>query len=205
MKGVEIMASTINVQRLVGWGMLTDTADGTTYEAEAHLFPEQLNLVRYTPRQVSAKQYGDGIEVNNYVAKDGGDLDITICSYEPGDNEFLFGESATTDGTTISTSDDVVPEICIAYAVQTKKNKQLLLNLYKFPKVTCIPSGEEAKQREGSNISFGTASIKASYAPLISSHAEKYERKGVDPVKDAEFIEKWFTQADFYTDDTETG
>lgn len=40
---------------------------------------------------------------------------------------------------------------------------------------------------------------KGTYSPLISSHADCYKRLGVDPVSDAEFIGKWFTDASFYT------
>ena len=58
-----------------------------------------------------------------------------------------------------------------------------------------LPEGEDAKQQEGSTISYGTATLKGSYAPLISSGDDCYKRYGVDPKKDSALIEKWFTEA----------
>ena len=85
----------------------------------------------------------------------------------------------------------------MAYCTERPDGK---LNLYKFPKVKFMPQGETADQKEGTKISYGNASIKGTYSPLLSSHADCYKRLGVDPsnVDDKAFIEKWFTEADFY-------
>lgn len=53
-------------------------------------------------------------------------------------------------------------------------------------------------QSELNKISYGNASIKGTYSPLLSSHADCYRRLGADPESDKEFIEKWFTEAAFY-------
>ncbi len=56
----------------------------------------------------------------------------------------------------------------------------------------------DANQKEGSKVSYGTASIKGTYSPLLSSHDDCYKRYGVDPTDDKDFIDSWFGTADFY-------
>lgn len=188
--------SFINVKRLAMWGLLTDDEAATTYDAETYEFGTSLMAAKYTPSVQTASQYGDGIKVEDYVAKDGGDIDITITGFKAGDSVFLFGETKTADGTEISSAADIVPYKCVAYMTERPDGK---VNLYKFPKVKFMPQGEDANQREGSKISYGTAALKGTYSPLISSQHDCYKRLGVDPTTDAEFVTKWFTTADFYT------
>lgn len=188
--------SFINVKRLVMWGLLTDDEAATTYDADPYEFGTSLMAAKYAPSIQTAPQYGDGIKVEDYVAKDGGDLDITITGFKAGDGVFLFGETKTADGTEISSAADIVPYRCVAYMTERPDGK---VNLYKFPKVKFMPQGEDANQREGSKISYGTAALKGTYSPLISTEADRCKRLGVDPKTDAEFIAKWFATADFYT------
>lgn len=191
--------SSINVKRLTMWKQLTDTDKATTYDVEARAFTNELNSMKYSPRVETAEQYGDGIKVEDYVAKDGGDIEAVIRGFREGDGAFLFGETETTaEKTTVSGSDDIVPYVCVAYATVRPDGK---MNLYKFPKVKWMPQGEEANQQEGSKVTYGTAQLKGTYSPLLSSHADSYKRYGVDPTADAEFITKWFTTADYYTAD----
>ena len=187
----------INVKRLVMWKQLTDDDSATTYDTTAYAFTKSTMSAKYTPRVETAEQYGDGIKVEDYVAKDGGDIEISLTGFKTGDGEYLFGETKTDEGTEVSGSDDVVPYQCVAYCTERGDGK---LNLYKFPKVKFMPQGETADQKEGTKISYGNASIKGTYSPLLSSHADCYKRLGADPsnVDDKAFIEKWFTEADFY-------
>lgn len=187
--------SSINVKRLVMFKQLTDSEAGTTYETEAHAFPNELNSAKYTPKMQTAEQYGDGVKAEDYVAKDGGTIDVTIRGYKPGDNAFLFGERQTAEGTEISSASDIVPHVCVAYMTERPDGK---VNLYKFPKVTWTPQGEDAKQREGTSVSYGTASMSGTYSPLISTGEDKYTRYGVDPKTENDFIEDWFAKPDFY-------
>ena len=194
--------SIINVKRLTMWHMTADSETATTYESTARKFIKQLTAARYTPKAETAEQYGDGVKVEDYVAKNGGDLDLTIRGFNNDDNEFLFGETLNSDGVNISNANDIVPYNCTAYMTERPDG---LVNLFKFPKVKYMPQGEDNKQREGTSISFGTASIKGTYSPLISSGDDCYKKYGVDPVVDAEFIESWFTSADFICTPVETG
>lgn len=185
--------SSINVKRLTMWTLTSDTAEGTTYGAEGREFTHQLNSARYVPKVQTAEQYGDGVKVEDYVAKDGGELDIVIRGFTDGDNEFLFGET-NKNGTSVSNTGDIVPYVCTAYATERPDGK---LNLFKFPKVKFMPQGEDSRQREGSTVNYGTANIKGTYSPLLSNGDDCYKRLAVDPETETELITKWFSEANY--------
>lgn len=191
--------SSINVKRLTMWKITKDDEKETTYDESPRVFPNQLNSAQYQPSMQTNAQYGDGVKVEDYVAKDGGTLNIVIRGFTDGDNEFLFGEK-TQNKISVSNADDVVPDLCVAYATERPDG---LLNLYKFPKVKFMPQGETANQREGSQVQYGTASIQGSYSPLLSNHDDVYKMYGVDPEADKEIIEKWFTTAEADTQASE--
>lgn len=197
-KATERRRSTINVARLTMWKQTSDTSDGTTYEETPRTWENSTANVKYTPKMQTNEQYGDGIKVEAFVAKDGGEIDVTVNGFGPGDGAYLFGET-NKNGTEISGASDIVPNVCMAYYTKRTDGK---LNLYKFPKVTFYPEGEDAKQQEGSNINFTTANLKGTYMPLISTQNDCYKRYGVDPDTDKELIEKWFAQADYYGEET---
>lgn len=190
--------STVNVARLTMWGMTQDTSEGTTYEETAHTWENSLANVKYTPKMQTNEQYGDGIKVEAFVAKDGGEIDITVNGFSDGDGQFLFGEQ-TKKGSAVSGADDIVPNVCVAYYTKRTDGK---INLYKFPKTTFYPEGEDSKQQEGTTVNYGTANLKGTYFPLISTREDSYKRYGVDPETDKELIEKWFSQADYYGEET---
>ena len=195
--------SSINVKRLVMWKQLTDSEAATTYDSEAYAFTNELNSAKYTPKVETAEQYGDGVKVEDYVAKDGGDIEVVIRGFKQGDESYLFGEKETTaEKTSVSGSDDIVPYVCVAYLTERPDGK---VNLYKFPKVKFMPQGEDSQQKEGTKISYTTANIKGTYSPLLSSHADCYKCRGVDPDKQADLITNWFTTAEYYTADTVGG
>ncbi len=143
----------------------------------------------------TAEQYGDGVKVEDYVAKDGGDIESVIRAFSTDDEQFMFGETATSGGTIVSGSDDIVPYVAVAVMTERADG---LVNLYKFPKVKWTPQGEDNKQREGTSIAYGTAIIKGVYSPLLSSLKDCYKRRGLNPKTDGEFITKWFTEAAFH-------
>ena len=190
--------SSVNVKRLTMFHMLTDSESGTTYDSSPYTFPNELNSAKNKPKVATASQYGDGVKVEDHVAKDGGTLDVVIRGYKPGDSVFLFGETDD-NGTEVSNADDIVPYVLVAYHTVRADGKY---NLYKYPKVKWMPQGETANQQEGSTVNYGTASLQGTYSSLLSSGDDKYTKYGVDPDKDSAFIEKWFTEAAFYKEDS---
>lgn len=192
--------STINVERLVMWKLTSDTNAATAYETEPYTWENSTAAAKYTPKMQTNEQYGDGVKVEDFIAKDGGDLEITVNGFGRGDAVYLFGETDK-NGTEISGSRDIVPYVCAAYMTKRPDGK---FNLYKFPKTKFIPEGEDARQQEGSNVSYATANLKGTYSPLLSTGDDCYKRYGVDPAVDSELIEKWFTEADYFAPETET-
>ena len=49
---------------------LTDDDSAITYETNAYAFTKSTMSAKYTPKVETAEQYGDGIKVEDYVAKD---------------------------------------------------------------------------------------------------------------------------------------
>lgn len=192
--------STVNVARLTMWKMTGDTSAATTYEETPYTWENSLAAVKYTPKMQTNEQYGDGVKVEDFIAKDGGSIDITVNGFGKGDAAYLFGETDK-NGTEVSGADDIVPSVATAYYTKRPDGK---INLYKFPKTKFMPEGEDSKQQEGSNVSYGTANLKGTYSPLLSSKADCYKRYGVDPVKDAAIIEKWFTEAAYHAPEDDT-
>ncbi len=187
--------SSINVKRLVMWALTKDDNTGTTYAETPREFINELNSAKYTPKVETASQHGDGVKVEDYVAKDGGELEIVIRGFTDGDSAFLFGETVK-NGTDVSNTGDIVPYVCTAYMTERPDR---LCNLYKFPKVKFMPQGEDARQREGTSINYATATIKGTYSPLLSNGDDCYKRLGVDPTADAALIESWFSDGAFYS------
>lgn len=202
--------SSINVKWLTMWDQISDDSSKTVYDDTPYKFENQLNSAKYAPRMQTNEQYGDGIKVEDYIAKDGGDLEIVIRGFKPGDSVYLFGEKMK-NGIEVSNSDDIVPYKCVAYATERPDGR---LNLYKFPKAKFKPEGEDSQQRQGSQVNYGTAQLKGTYSPLLSSHDDCFKKYGVDPVKDKAIIDEWFstpeptlddTPEEDNTDDTENG
>lgn len=192
--------SSINVKRLTMWNLETDSKDGTTYATDPYTFDHQLNSVKVTPTVAMAEQRGDGVKVEDFVAKDGGDIDIIIRGFKPGDSAYLFGETANSDGVEVSNTGDIVPYKCVAWCTERADG---LLNLYKKPKVKWMPQGQDDKQREGTTISYGTAALKGTYSPLMSNGDDGYQMLGVNPKAQGSVIDAWFTTA-AYTAPTTT-
>lgn len=190
--------SPVNVLGLVMWQLLTDSeTEGTTYSDLTHTFENQLNSFSYTPSVATATQYGDGVKVEDFVAKDGGTCNAVIRGYTDDDTGFLFGNNSLSSAsgedklyTEISNNKDIIPYVCVAFATRRSDG---LYNLYKFPKVKWMPQGETLNQQEGTTISFGTASLQGNYAPLLSSGDDMYRVVGVDKVKDSAFYNNWFS------------
>lgn len=193
--------SSVNIGRLTMWQLTADTKDELAY-GDAYTFPNELNAAKYAPKVQTASQYGDGHKVEDFVCKDGGDIDVTIRGFKPGDKAFLFGEKENAAGVSISSSADIVPYVGCAYLLEMPDGKVKLL---KFPKVKWMPQGEDSKQREGSTISYSTAALKGTYSPTINGQIDMLTSPVLSLEDDAEFITKWFTDAAFVGDETTTG
>ena len=86
----DVGRSSINVKRLTMWKQLTDSETATTYDTTARAFTNELNSMKYSPKMETAEQYGDGIKVEDYVAKDGGDIEAVIREQSDLTGEYLI-------------------------------------------------------------------------------------------------------------------
>lgn len=189
--------SSINVLRLTMWPVLSDTAEGITY-GTVHTFPDELNSVKLNPKTATASQYGDGKKVEDYVAKDGGDIEAVIRGFKSGDEAFLFDERMTSDNVSVSNSGDIVPYVGCAYAIELPNGHFILV---KLPKVKFMPAGRDDKQREGSTISYSTATLRGTYCPTIHNGDDKYTAYDIDPStsEGKAQMEFWFAKGENYS------
>ena len=59
------------------------------------------------------------------------------------------------------------------------------------------PQSQSFSTKKKGSVEFATIQIKGKYIPLVYNGDVCYERKAIDPVKDAEIINKWFTDGSY--------
>ena len=147
--------------------LTTDNADTLAY-GDVTEIKDILITTKYTPKMNSASQYASGVEVDSYVAKAGGTLDVTIVNTNTADEVALFGAKVNTDGK---------------------------INLYKFPKCKFTSQGENVQTTDENGVTFNSLALQANYKALINTGVDMYCVKGLDPVTDKTSIDAWFATA----------
>lgn len=172
--------------------LTTDSAETLAY-GDVNEIKDILITVKYTPKMNSASQYASGVEVDSYVAKAGGTLDVTIVNTNPTDDVTLFGSKINeTTGVLESGKDDVVPDVMVMYSTKTSTGK---INLYKFPKCKFTSQGESAQTTDENGVTFNGLALQANYKALLNTGKDMYVVKGLDPVTDKTTIDNWFKTA----------
>lgn len=172
--------------------LTTDSAQTLTY-GEVNEIDDILITVKYTPKMNSASQYASGVEVDSYVAKAGGTLDVTIVNTNTTDDVALFGAKLNeTTGVLESGKDDIVPDVMVMYSTKTSTGK---INLYKFPKCKFTSQGESAQTTDENGVTFNGLALQANYKALLNTGKDMYVVKGLDPVTDKTTIDDWFKTA----------
>lgn len=172
--------------------LTTDNAETLAY-GDVNEIKDILITTKYTPKMNSASQYASGVEVDSYVAKAGGTLDVTIVNTNPTDDVTLFGAKLNeTTGVLESGKDDVVPDVMVMYSTKTSTGK---INLYKFPKCKFTSQGEGAQTTDENGVTFNGLALQANYKALLNTGKDMYVVKGLDPVTDKTTIDAWFATA----------
>lgn len=152
-----------------------------------------LITTKYTPKMNNASQYASGVEVDSYVAKAGGTLEVTIVNTNTADEVALFGSKInTTTGVLENGKDDVVPDVMCIYSTMNSDGK---INLYKFPKCKFTSQGETVQTTDENGVTFNSLALQANYKALINTGVDMYCVKGLDPVTDKATIDAWFETA----------
>ena len=169
--------SAVCTKRFAYAPLTTDNADTLTY-GEVTEIKDILITTKYTPKMNSASQYASGVEVDSYVAKAGGTLDVSIVNTNSADE--------------VALKDDVVPDVMCIYSTMTSDGK---MNLYKFPKCKFTSQGETVQTTDENGVTFNSLALQANYKALINTGVDMYCVKGLDPVTDKATIDAWFATA----------
>ena len=184
--------SAVTVLQLAVAPLVKDTAEELSY-GEVTALEDNLITAKYTPKMNTAGQYASGVEVESYVAKNGGTLDITVRALNAMDESVLFGSKIDSEtGVLVSGKDDLVPDNMIIYSTRRSDGK---LNLYKFPKAKFTSQGESVQTIDENGITYQSLGLQAGYKPTLNNGNDMYVVKGADPEADKQLIADWFATA----------
>lgn len=188
--------SAVSTLRFAICPLKNDSGDGLEYESTVTEIANNLITAKYTPKMNTGSQYASGMEVDSYVAKSGGTLDISVCGLTATDETLFFGSKIDkTTGVLVSSKNDVVPDVMVIYSTKRSDGK---VNLYKFPKTKFTSQGESAQTSEENGVTYQATTLQGNYKPTLYDGNDMYCVKGVD-LKTEEgrrFEAAWFATAD---------
>lgn len=179
----------VNVERLTTWEMTDEVVE--TYSTTANDFTRRTMTYRDTLSSNSTELRGDGVPVDRAVAIGAGTLELGIHALSDEESKSFFGETVV-NGTNVTTGDDIPKYQAVALQTRTRDG---LVNLKKWFKVQFSPSEENVTQK-AENVTYSTSTLNGTY---LANKAGQFRAKksGLDPVSDAEFINKWFSDPTF--------
>lgn len=187
-------APAINTDRLAFVPLTLDTDSTLTYGEVTELAKSMVSVQR-TPTQNSAKMFASGQAVASYVAKSGGQLQITLPSLSSEDEVLLFGKKLDADTSALSNNkDDIVPALMAIYSTVRSDGTR---NLYKVMKIKFQEGAETVETSDDSGVKFQSLQISGSYEQLIKTGDDVIVVKGVNPETEEgkAKIEAWFGSA----------
>lgn len=182
----------IGVKRLVMWPQTTDDETTLSY-GDAHNFENRLMTVVNAPNVVQAELSADDKVVEELAERTGGTLTIDLTDLTSEDRVLIFGENIR-NGTNVANSNDISNYVAVAYMTLRSDG---LYNLYKFMKVKFAPQSETNSTKQKGSITYATKQIVGNYIPASHSGDMEAVRRGVDPVAEADIIERWFTDGSY--------
>ncbi len=187
-------APSVNTDRLAFAPLTADTDSTLTYGDVVEISKASISVSR-TPKMNSSKMYASGQVVASYVAKAGGQLQITMPSLDNSDEVLLFGKSydATTK-TVTNNKDDYVPAVMAIYSTDRADGTK---NLYKVMKVKFAEGAENVETSDDSGTKFQSVQISGDYEQLIKNGDDVIVLRGVDPTTEdgKALISAWFGSA----------
>ncbi len=193
-KIIDNRKSNVTTLRFAVAPLETDSADELKYGAVTEM---QNNLITagYQPTINRASQYASGVQVEEYAAKNGGTLNVTVCGLTAEDEELFTGSAYDADSSVItSNKDDIIPDLM---AIWSTKRSDGTINLYKAPKVKFASQGETVNTTDENGITYQATSLQGNYRPLLKTGDDIFSIKGVN-LKSEEgkaLEEAWFATA----------
>lgn len=187
-------APLVSTDRLAFAPLVTDSDAALTYGDVTELSKATVSVSR-TPRMNSAKMHASGQTIASYVAKAGGQLQITLPSLDNSDEVLLFGKSFDeTSKTVTNNKDDYVPAVMAIYSTVRADGTK---NLYKVMKVKFAEGAETVETSDDSGVKFQSLQISGEYEQLIKNGDDVIMLRGVDPKTEEgkALITAWFATA----------
>lgn len=187
-------APSVSTDRLAFAPLTSDTDSTLTYGDVTEINKSLISVSR-TPKMNSAKMYASGQAIASYVAKAGGQLQITMPSLDNSDEVLLFGKTYDETAKTVTNNkDDYVPAVMAIYSTDRADGTK---NLYKVMKVKFAEGAENVETSDDSGTKFQSVQISGDYEQLIKNGDDVIVLRGVDPTTEdgKALISAWFGSA----------
>lgn len=183
----------VSTDRFATAVLTEDSGTTLTYDSVKEI-ESDLITIKYTPKMNSSSMYASGIEVESYIAKSGGTVDITVVGLTDEEEKDYFGATIDANGVIVDNKNDYVPDLAVIWSTLRSDGK---MNLYKIMKTKFANQGEEANTSDDSGNKFNGTGLQGEYKALINSGDFMFKRKKVDPKTPAgaAIIETWFGSA----------
>ncbi|MCM1439311.1 MAG: phage tail protein [Roseburia sp.] len=170
-----------------------DSGKNLEYDAVKEI-ESDLITIKYTPKMNAASMYASGINVESYIAKAGGTVDITVVGLTDEEEKDYFGARVGDDGVVTENKDDYVNDVAVIWSTIRSDGK---MNLYKIMKTKSSSQGEEATTSDDNGVTFNGTALQGDYKALIHSGDILFKKKKVNPktAEGKELIEAWFSTA----------
>ncbi len=183
------MKPAINIKRLVMWEM---TNESENEYGEVMPLVKRLMTYKDSVSVSDAKLYGDGVLVTTVSRQSSGTLELGIHGLTSEERKTIYGESVV-NGTNVTTATDSPSYVAVALM---SENADGTVNVRKWFKVRFKPHDESVTQISNESITFATPTISGTYIVNSADYLRAF-KDNVDPATDAEFINKWFSEANY--------
>lgn len=175
--------------------LLKEDSGATLEYGDVKEIETDLITIKYTPKMNSAKMHASGVPVEEYVAKTGGTVNVTVVGLTADEEQDYFGSTLDTEtGLLTENKNDIVPDRMIIWSTLRSNGNY---NLHKIMKAKFISQGEEVKTTDDNGVTFTGTSLQADYKPVINSGDIMFTEKNIDisTPEGKQIIEDWFATA----------
>lgn len=180
------MSSPVNVKKLAIW-KCEDESYGEVMSME-----KRLMTYTDTPTVSTATLYGDGEIADSVTRNSGGTLALNVHDLLSAERAVMYGEKVE-KGANVTRTTDVGKYVAVALM---SDNVDGTVNLRKWFKVKFAQHAESVQQISDGSETFSTITLNGTYI-ATDDGTLRAMRDDLDPVTDAEIINKWLTEAEY--------